>query len=62
MRTHTAIGFRFTIYLLLYATFVLGMPAVHYATALMIALIVRHHRDGGGFGSRVRSVRLDALR
>lgn len=44
MRLH----WRFLIYGLLVTTFYLGLPSFHYATALMIHLIVRYkdHPDG----------------
>lgn len=36
---------RGVIYLLLLVTFFLGLPSFHYATALMVALLVRHKNE-----------------
>ena len=46
---------RTVIYGLLITTFCLGLPAFHYATALMIYLIVRHKDDPGALFAPVES-------
>ncbi|UCH27204.1 MAG: hypothetical protein JSV66_06070 [Trueperaceae bacterium] len=38
-------GLRLLIYVLLYTSFALGLPQYHYATALMIAVIIKHKED-----------------
>ncbi len=43
---------RLLIYALLLLTFFLGVPHVHYASALMIAVLIRHKDEPKGiFGS-----------
>jgi|GEM_PF-5943865 len=42
------LALRLLIYALLYTTFALGLPQFHYATAIMIALIIRHKDDSRG--------------
>lgn len=49
---------RVVIYGLLVTTFYLGLPAFHYATALMIYLIARHKDDPGALFAPVESVDL----
>lgn len=54
------VSYRIFIYSLLYLSFALGLPPYHYATALMIALIVRHRRSGGGLFTPVFALRSPA--
>ena len=49
--------FRLVIYSLLALSFYLGLPAFHYATALMIALILRHRDEPDALFKPVQSYR-----
>jgi hypothetical protein len=49
-------GFRLAIYGLLLLTFCLGLPSFHYATALIIALLIRHRHDPGALLRPVGSI------
>jgi hypothetical protein len=46
---------RILIYFLVLATFFLGMPHIHYAVALMVAVIIRHKDSPGGLLAPVQS-------
>jgi hypothetical protein len=46
-------GLRFLIYVLLYTSFALGLPQFHYATALMVAVIIKHKEDPKGLWAQV---------
>lgn len=53
------IGLRLTIYALLIVTFFLGLPHIHYAAALVIAILIRHKDEPRGILGPVNSTELD---
>jgi len=52
-------GLRLTIYALLILTFFLGLPQMHYAAALFIAVLIRHKNEPKGILGPVNSTELD---
>ncbi len=49
---------RISIYALLLLTFFLGLPQVHYASALMIAILIRHKDEAQGIFGPVNSTEI----
>lgn len=58
MKIGSRFWLRCTVYGLIYTSFILGLPAFHYVTALMIVIILRHKDSAAGLLTPVASFRL----